>query len=96
MSEERFGWHADGDPCFGSECGNIDEATGDHSPEGFAEHGRRFPLSREAEAVAQERARIRAAVEGLPGYIEQRGRGELVEYVVLRAAVLAIIEGETL
>lgn len=48
-SDDRYGWHADGDLCLGSECMNVDEATGDHSTdvhsdewwEGFTEHARR-------------------------------------------------------
>jgi len=54
-------------------------------------HMARHIAAIEAEARDLERREVRAAVEGLPGYIEQRGTGDLVEYVVLRAAVLAIL-----
>ena len=41
-----------------------------------------------AEAVAQERARIRAAVEGLPA------RGDMMALMVSRAAVLRVLDPE--
>ena len=47
----------------------------------------------EAEAVAAERARLRALVEGLPGYFDPRYSGQYeVKGLLLRAAVLAALE----
>ena len=42
----------------------------------------------EREAVAQERARLRAAVEGLPA------RGDMMALMVSRAAVLRVLDPE--
>ena len=48
----------------------------------------------EAEAVAAERARLRALVEGLPGYLDPRYSGQYeVKGLLLRTAVLAELEG---
>jgi len=47
----------------------------------------------EAEAVAAERARLRALVEGLPGYFDPRYSGQYeVKGLLLRTAVLAALE----
>lgn len=47
-------------------------------------------LAIEAEAAAAERARLRAAVEGLPG-VWPTGYPDWVTNVVMRAAVLALL-----